>query len=275
MTSLEIRVQPWVDTSGSLDTDTWATCNVESRVEFVLDGRTVSDLCGINAIPEQVTLFDVKDRELATDVLMGQRPLPDWFPTAGRIPLLVCPCGDPTEGKLTVRLSFDNDTVIWDQWAWESDYYPVEWLPDLPECRFRLDEYAAAIDEAGRLAVAVRGKASSIIHVKKQGDGIMRWIEKHVRGELACQLDWLDIEVVQPGVDNRGAELNLLLAEVESIRHELAESTPGRRYMPSREQSQRLSEAAGRILGSTEVFRLPAQTHDAVEWLRDRFSAEK
>ena len=275
MTSLEIRVQPWVDTSGSLDTDTWATCNVESRVEFVVGGRTVSDLCGINAIPEPVTLFDVKDRELATDVLMGRRPLPDWFPHAGRIPLLVCPCGDPTEGKLTVRLSFDNDTVIWDQWAWESDYYPVEWLPDLPECQFRTDAYAATIDEAGSLSTMIRGKASSVIQVRKHVDGILRWIEKNVRGELACQLDWLDIEVAQPEVDNRSAELSLLVSEVESIRDALAESTRGRRYVPSREQSQRVRAAAGRILGSTEVFRLPAQTHDAVEWLRDRFSTDK
>ncbi|GER23892.1 hypothetical protein NCCP1664_23870 [Zafaria cholistanensis] len=41
-TSLEIRVQPWVVPASGPDMDTRVTCRVESRVEFVLDGRTES-----------------------------------------------------------------------------------------------------------------------------------------------------------------------------------------------------------------------------------------
>jgi hypothetical protein len=40
MTSLGIRVQPWVDTFGSLSTDAWVIRNVESRVELMVDGCT-------------------------------------------------------------------------------------------------------------------------------------------------------------------------------------------------------------------------------------------
>jgi hypothetical protein len=95
--------------------DAWITREVHSRVEFVLDGRAVSEIGGADARPDTVTVFHLNDKRLATDVLMGRAPLTDSFLPAGRLPLLVCPCGDPGEGTLTVRLSLTPDTVTWDQ----------------------------------------------------------------------------------------------------------------------------------------------------------------
>lgn len=273
MTSLEIRVQPWVTPAGGPDMDRWVTRRVEFRVEFVLDGRTVSDLGEADARPNTVTVFDLGDRKRAADVLRGRAALTDSFPPVGRLPLLLCPCGDPGEGTLTVRLSRTADTVTWDQWAWEHDSFPIEWLPDLPECRFPLDEYAAAVEEAGRLAATTEGKATSIIRVANHGDGIVRWIDRRVRGELAQQAEWLDVDVVHPGVEERSPGLGRLLVAVALMRSELAEARSGRRYVPTGDQAQRVVAAASEIVESPEAFRLPGQTLSAVEWLHGHLPA--
>jgi len=272
MTSLEIRVQPWVTLAGGPDMPAWVTRRVESRVEFVLDGRTVSDLGGADDHPETVTVFNLDDKRLAADVLMGRAPLTDWFPPTGRLPLLVCPCGDPGEGTLTVRLSLTKDTVTWDQWAWEHDSFPIERL-SLPECRFRLDEYSAAVAEAGRQSALIEGKPTSIIRVANQGDGITRWLDRRVRGELARQVEWLDIDVVHPGVRERSTELEQLLAAMALMRDELAGAKMNRRFVPAGAQSRRVITAASGIVESPEAFRLPEQTLSAVQWLRDYLSA--
>lgn len=274
MTSLQIRVEPWVDAPGGSARDTWVTRRVECRLEFVLNGHAVSDLNPIDASPQHVTVFDLGDKRRAADVLMGRAPLTDSFPPTGRLPLLVCPCGDPGEGTLTVRLSLTQDTVTWDQWAWEHDSYPTEWLPDLPECHFRLDDYSTAVQEAGRLATLIEGKVSSVIRVANPGVGILRWIDRRAHGELASQVDWLDIEVLQPGVEERGPELAQLLAAVKSMRDELAEARSNRRYLPTGEQAQRVVALASGIAASPEAFRLPEQTLTAVDWLGTRLSAE-
>ncbi|MGW9552697.1 hypothetical protein ACWG8W_16775 [Citricoccus zhacaiensis] len=177
-----------------------------------MDGQAVSDLNPIEASPELVTVFELVDNEDAADILLGREVLTDGFPPAGRLPLLVCPCGEPGEGTLTVRVTLTEDTVVWDRWAWESDVAPAEELPDLPDCRFRRDEYTAAVREAGRLARAIRGQVSSSIRVSRPGDGFLRWIDKRIRGELAGQLDWLELEVVHPAIEDRSLELRRLLA---------------------------------------------------------------
>lgn len=274
MTSLGSRVQPWVDLS--VLRDDWVTCRVESRVDFLVDGRAVSDLNPIDASPERVTVFDLVDTEVANDILLGRAILTEEFPPARRLPLLVCPCGDPGEGTLTVRLTLTEDTVVWDRWAWESDVAPAEELPDLPDCRFRRDEYTAAVRETGRLARTIRGQVSSIIRVPRQGDGILRWIDKRVRGELACQLDWLDLEVVHPPVEDRSPELRRLLDAVTMLRDVLTPAQADRRLPdPGPEPSQRALAAASRILASPEAFRLPAESLEAVEWLHGYLSSKQ
>jgi hypothetical protein len=269
-----MRVQPWVDTF--VARDKWVTRRVESRVEFFLDGRALSEVSAVDAEPERVTVFNLVETNQAIDILLGRASYPDGFPPAGRLPLLICPCGDSSEGTLTVRLSLTEDTVTWDQWEWESGYGdPTERFPDLPPCRFRLEEYVAALTEAGRLSEVARGKATSIIRVRDHGDGIRRGIATRFRGQLAGQLDWLDIEVIHPPVGDRGVELDRLLTAVRSIRDELGPGKAGRRYVPTPEQSQRSLAVASQILDSPEAFRLPEETLEAVEWLRDHLSTRR
>ncbi|MGO3342673.1 MAG: hypothetical protein ACTIK1_09940 [Glutamicibacter arilaitensis] len=133
---------------------------MNSRVEFVLDGCGLTDLIGPDALSGYVSIFDASDIKLAAEVLMGRTRLTDYFPSEGRIPLLFCSCGDPGEGAMTVRLSITKDTVTWDQWAWEHDSFPIEWLPHLPAYHFPFDGYEAALDEAGQIALEIMGTAS-------------------------------------------------------------------------------------------------------------------
>jgi len=269
MTSLEIRSRPWAGPFAGPAAEEWTTRRVESRVEFIVDGRPVSELGGIDADLEHVTVFDLADVGLAADVLMGRARLTDSaFPPTGRLPLLVCPCGDPREGTLTVRLSLAKDKVTWDQWAWEEDGLRIEWLPALPAYSFRLKDYSAVIDEAARLARMNRGKATSIIRVVKRRGGIKYRRGRRTRDELVGQLDWLDLEALEPEVGESSAGLHELLTMVESIRHELAEATTNPGYVLSQEQVQRAIHAAANIRDSAESFRLPGRTLHAVDWLR-------
>lgn len=270
MNSLGFRVQPW-ETFRASSNNGWIFHEVHSRVELMVDGRGITELSEIDAVPENVTVFDMTESKHAAEVLMGQARLTDYYPPEGRLPLLGCPCGDPGGGVLTVRLSLTKDTVTWDKWAREDEFYPTEWLEHLPAYHFQLDEYAAIIDEARRLADEIAGKVTSMIRVANPGGGISRWIDRGVRGELACRLDWLDIEVVQPEIDERGPKLCQLVDDVKSIQTVLASHRRTRRLGLTQEQSKRVYALASRILDSDEFVWLPGQTRGSVEWLRDRF----
>lgn len=89
-----------------------------------------------------------------------------------------------------------------------------------------------------------------------------------MQGLTPGQMDWLDLEVLQPNVGEQSAGLRELLATVESIRHELGKSTTNPGHVPTEEQIRHVTNAAARILDSPESFRLPRQTVDAVDWLR-------
>lgn len=273
MASLQISVQPWTHSVVGFDRGEWETCHVESRVEFVLDGRAVTELFGFDALSGKVSIFDASDIKLATEVLMGRARLTDYFPPEGRIPLLFCSCGDPGEGAITVRLTMTKDTVTWDQWAWEHDSFPIEWFPHLPAYHFPFDEYEAALYEARQTALKIMGTSSSIIRIASPGQGIMHWLDKRKRGELACQLDLLDIEVIQPAPGLHDTDLRQLINELQTIRTSLSPSLNSRHYEPTQEQGQQVVSSVARILDSAEVFRLPGQTQESLEWLRDRFQS--
>lgn len=170
-----------------------------SRIEFLLDGRPLSELNPVDAEPEPVSLFEVTGAANAAKIMLGEASLPNDCLSGDRLTLLTCQCGDPGDGSLTVRLSRTGDELVWDDWAWEHGYGPeVETFPAMPDCRFRFEEYTAVLEKAQQLAEAFGDQASSIIRVPDHGDGIRRSIAKHVRGEMARQLDWLDIEVIHP-----------------------------------------------------------------------------
>lgn len=172
-----------------------------------------------------------------------------------------------------MRLSITKDTVIWDQWAWEHDSFPIEWLPHLPAYHFPFDEYEATLDEAGQVALEIMGTASSIIRVASPGQGIRHWLDKRKRGELACQLELLDIEIIQPAPDLQDTDLRQLINEVQGLRTSLGASQSNLRYEPTREQSQQVVSSATKTLDSAEAFRLPGQTQESLEWLWDRFQS--
>lgn len=111
MTSIGVRSVPWADTLRSSEGGPWVTCKVESRVEFVIDDKTVTDLGQIDAQSEHVTLVDITDSKRASGILMGRFRLDEDFPPVGGLPLLGCPCSNPGEGSLTVRLMVDEASV--------------------------------------------------------------------------------------------------------------------------------------------------------------------
>lgn len=280
MSSLEISVQPWVHSvmkqsrsPVGINQGMWETCNVNSRLEFLIDGHGVGDMAGIDILSGMVSIFDVGDVYLAMEVLMGRRQLTDDFPSENRIPLFFCSCGDPTEGAFTVRLSMTEEMVTWDQWAWEYDGYPTEWLSHLPACHFPLEEYKAALAEATRTALKVMGTTSSSIRVASPDQGIRRWVEQRFRGELACRLEFLDIEILYSAPDLRDAEIRQLVDGVAAVRTLLSASLADRRYEPANEQSQQVAALATTILNSSGAFRLPSPTLESLKWLRERFLA--
>jgi hypothetical protein len=273
MTSLAVRAEPWALGMWAPHEEGWITQTVTSRVEFVLDGHPLSELKPVDSEPEPVSVFEVTEASEAVRIMLGEVSLPNDFLAEDRLTLLTCECGDPGDGSLTVRLSRTDNTVIWDQWAWEHGYgLDTETFPNLPECRFRLEDYTAALDEASRLAATAGEQASSIIRVPDHSDGIKRWLAKRVRGEMACQLDWLDIEVVHPPAEEQSVDLRQLLDAVAVIRDELATVKTRRRHSPTAAQSQRALAAASQIVASPEAFRLPEETLEAVEWLHARLS---
>lgn len=272
MTSLEVRAEPWTQGMWSPQENGWATQTVTSRVEFLLDGRSLSELNPVDAKPEPVSVFEVVDATEAVKIMLGEAILPNDFIPDGRIPLLTCECGDPSDGSLTVRFSRTGGMVVWDQWAWEHGGFGTETFPDLPECRFRHEDYTAALHDAGRLAATVGDQASSIVRVPDHIDGVWRWLAKRVRGEMACELDWLDIEVVHPPAEEWGVDLRQLVDAVAVFRDELATAKTRRRHAPIAAPSQRALTAVSRIVASPEAFRLPAETLEAVKWLHARVS---
>jgi hypothetical protein len=273
MTSLAVRVEPWALGMWAPQEEGWVTQTVTSRVEFLLDGRPLSELNPVDSEPEPVSVFEVTEPSEAVRIMLGEASLPNDFLSEDRLTVLTCECGDPGDGSLTVRLSRTDDTVIWDQWAWEHGYgFDTETFPDLPECRFRLQDYTAVLDEASRLSKTVGSQASSIIRAPDHSDGIRRWFAKRVRGEMACQLDWLDIEVIHPPAEERGVDLHQLLDAVSVIRDELGTAKTRRWHAPTTEQSHRALAAASHIMASSESFRLPIETLEAVEWLHSRLS---
>lgn len=268
MNSLQIQVRQWTQLSVGIDWGQWDTTSVFFCVEFMLDGRAVTELSGSGSPSSDVTVFDVEDLHLATEVLMGRARLDDHFPLARRVPLLLCPCGDATEGALTVRLKVAKDTVTWDDWAWERDDFPPEWLTDLPAYHFQLDEYESALAQARLTAIKYLGTASSRIRATSLGSGIRTWLNRKFQGELSCHLRSLKVQVLEPAQESIDEELQRVLSELSSIRSALKASEGNRRYEPTRAQKQLVVASASRIIRSTEAFRLPWQTLESVKWLR-------
>jgi len=271
MSKIEIAVRPSADEEMGFKRGEWDTCTVRSRLEFILDGTDLTELIGADPFSGDVSIFDASDPKLAQDVLGGKSRLTDYFPAEGRIPLIFCACGDPGEGAITARLTTSEDAVTWDAWAKEDDCDCTEWLPQIPAYIFPIDHYEAAMKQAVQTSLSIMGAISSIIRVASPGNGIRSWIDRRLRGELACKLDLLDVEVVYPKLEEYGAEMRPLLDELESIRALLKEARGDRGFAPNQGQGRQVFNSATNVLKSAEVYCLPWQTTQALKWLRFKY----
>ena len=155
MTSLSVSTA--LSISNEID-GKWVVREVSNRVDFVLDGRGLSDLVEateIGRLDYQVTPFELTTID-ARSVMAGEAPFEEWIPDTSRIPLLVCPCGDLLCGALTVRLSRDINGVEWSEWAWDNYMEAAQPLPSLPVCRFEPTTYEETLRDAERLALTNR-----------------------------------------------------------------------------------------------------------------------
>ena len=113
MASLTVRVQPWVLGIHGHHVDGWVTRLVTSRVDFLLDGRALTDLCSIDAEPETVAIFYVVEPADAIQIMLDDgksfatRDVPVWED-----------CGNPDALLQTNRYLLDNgsatDTTVSD-----------------------------------------------------------------------------------------------------------------------------------------------------------------
>ncbi len=256
---------------GGFERGSWHACIVGSRLEFVLDGTDLSELIHADPFRGDVSIFDATDIKLAQDVLLDRERMDDEFPVSGRIPLMFCSCGDPGEGALTARLTIIEDTVTWDQWANEDDSGWINWISELPAYTFSLENYLAAVRKAAQMELSIMGAVSSKTRVRVPGEGLRSWVDKRRRGELACKLDLLAIEVVRIEEGEHESDLRILLEWLEAIRSALRQAHDNRHFVPTLDQRREVSALTKAVLKSPENFRLPWETNEALKWLRFKF----
>lgn len=270
MSTLTIGKRLWAHSVVAINRGERDSETIYTGVEFILDGISLSSQAGLGISSGYVTIFDAISPPLARSVLLGNDSVAEHFPSQGRIPLIFCSCGDPTEGALTARLSIDRGTVRWDQWAWEHDSFPSEALPDFPIYRFLLDEYENALDQAMNTALNYADIPSSMIRARFPGDGLISWITRKTRGELAYQLSFTEIDIIKAPADIDAPGFQQLIRDIRSIRTVLAACVNDRRSLPSTKEIEQVRVLVDDVLASDEVFRLPLRTTQALNWLRQK-----
>lgn len=264
MSFLAVTTLPWVhDVHGR-----WVERQVFSRVEFVVDGRGLSEqVAEANAgRPEMVTLFELGSLD-ARSVLMGEGT-GNWMEGTSRIPLLVCWCGDPHCGAVTAQFSRDATGVTWSDWAYEDYLSPPVALP-LPTHVFEPTSYERALTEGKRLALA---NADPETHMRVRVPGpwwrnVLGIAEE--RTDLAAMRGWLRAEpVVAVGRETHVGYRDLVdqLAAAQRLIRSAA-STQGEIFAAQRRAA---IDALTAISESPHRISLPSYTLDSVHWHRDR-----
>ena len=110
-----------------------------------------------------------------------------------------------------------------------------------------------------------------MIRIASPGQGFRHWMDRRKRGELACRIEMLDIEVVQPKLDRQDTELSLLVEELESIRIVLRAALKDRNFEATREQGISVTESIAKIRDLGVVSHLPWHTQESLKWLRYKF----
>lgn len=268
MTSFSVSSALWI--TNEFD-GKWVVREVSNRVDFVLDGRALSGLVegtDIGSLDYQVTPFELTTFD-ARSVLAGEALFEEWIPDTSRIPLLVCPCGDLCCGALTVRLSRDNNSVEWSEWAWENHMDPALPLPSLPVCRFEPTIYDETLRDAERLVLANRDPRTRV-RVRQPGPwwrNILRAPQE--RTDAGAMLGWLDAEAVRPALGEADDDYGDFLINMESAQTLLAGAASSNGEFTTHQRAEAI-DALLAVDESPHRISLPRETLDAVRWHLER-----
>lgn len=268
MTSLSVTTAPVIADTGD---GRWVVREMSNRVEFLLDGRGLADLVEeteVGRLDYRATPFEFPAVD-GRAVLSGRVPFESSVVDTSRVPLLVCPCGDPACGALTVRLSQEDATVVWSNWAWENQYEPPLRLDSLPARRFEVATYEQAISEAARVAAANR-EPMTRMRVRVPGPW---WRNMHrapqERTDEEAMLGWLMAQAVVPSIGEAEGTYFDFLVSLDTAQDLLAGAASRKRHL----NDDRRQEAVA-ALRSVEISdhrdSLPPETLDAVRWFLGR-----
>lgn len=268
MTSLSVTTAPVIANEAD---GKWEVREVSRRVEFVLDGRTLSSLLaesGIDSLKYRVTPFEADSLDPVA-VLSGRTPYEEWMPDADRVPLLVCSCGDLNCGALTVRLSRHDDDVEWSEWAWENYYEEPTVLSTLPTYRFDAGEYDQAQHTAERLALANR-KPVTRMQVRTPGPW-WRNIVRHPseRTDARAMLGWLNAEAITPTLADATGDYADFLISLDWAQTLLAGEASSKGPMSDELRAEAV-KALTEVSDSRHRDSLPHETLRAVRWHLER-----
>jgi hypothetical protein len=249
----------------------WVVRQVSNRVDFVLDGLSLSGLVeatDIGGLDYQITPFELTSID-ARSVMAGEAPFEEWIPDASRIPLLMCPCGDLLCGALTVKLTQDINGVEWSEWAWENYLESAQPLPSLPVCRFEPATYEETLRDAERLAVANRDPMTRV-RVHQPGPwwrNILRIPQE--RTDPGAMLGWLHAEAVIPALGEADGDYADFLISLDSAQTLLAGAASSNGELDGRQRAEAI-DALIAVDQSPHRISLPQETLDAVRWQLER-----
>jgi hypothetical protein len=268
VTSLSLTTAPTI--ANRVD-GKWVLREVANRVEFVLDGNPLGDLVAateIGPLEHQVTPFD----RLSVDgagVLTGAVPFDAEAEDPSRVPLLVCPCGDLMCGALTVRVSRDDQTVSWSEWAWENQYDAPLMLDSLASAVFGADDYDSVIHEAAHLA-ARNAEPETTMRVRAPGPwwrNIRRASQE--RTDEGAMLGWLMAEAVAPRVgEAEGSYLDFVVS-LDVAQDLIAAAASSKHGWHDRARHDAV-QALRAVETSEHRISLPPETLRAVRWFLER-----
>ena len=270
MTTLSVSTAPWIFSGHD---GKWSFREVSNRVEFVVDGRGLSELVeatDIGRLDTEVSVFELGTVD-ARAVMAGETPVEDWIPDAERIPLLMCPCADLLCGALTVKLARRTDHVEWSDWAWENHTEPPVPLPSLPVCRFEASAYEAALREAERLALTNRDPVTRV-RVRHPGPwwrNIRRIPQE--RTDADAMLGWLEAEAeaVAPALGEADGDYRDFLINLDRAQTLLVGAASSKRELEGHDRAEAV-DALSTVDASPHRISLPGETLDAVRWYLGR-----
>jgi hypothetical protein len=249
----------------------WVVRQVSNRVDFVLDGISLSSLVEateIGGLEYQVTPFELTTID-ARSILAGEAPFEESISDTSRTPLLVCPCGDLLCGALTVKLSRDTKGVAWSEWAWENYLEPAQPVPSLPVCPFEPTTYEETLRAAELLALANREPVTRV-RVRQPGPwwrNILRIPQE--RTDPGAMLGWLHAEAVIPALGEADDDYADFLINLDSAQTLLAGAASRNGELDSRQRAE-VIDALMAVDQSPHRISLPPETLDAVRWHLER-----